>query len=155
MNKRNEFNNLDKQICFSLYLASKTMIQLYRPILEPLDLTYPQYLVLLVLWENDHIPIKVLGERLYLDSGTLSPLLKKLEAKQLITRTRDIEDERSVLLDLTAKGRSLQRKACLGSDQVQKVTGMDDKALQTLHKTLGLLNQALLEANEAVIKKDL
>lgn len=102
---------LDRQICFPLYAASNLLTRLYRPVLAELGLTYSQYLVMLVLWE--HVPQTVgsLGERLHLDSGTLTPLLKRMEAAELITRQRDPDDERRVRIGLTAQGRSLRDRA--------------------------------------------
>ena len=95
---------LDEQICFALYNASRAMTARYKALLEPLGLTYPQYLVMLVLWEAQPVTVSELGERLVLDSGTLSPLLKRLESAGLIARIRSTEDERSVLISLTAAG---------------------------------------------------
>ena len=102
---------LDHQLCFALYSSSLMMTKLYKPVLAPLGLTYPQYLVLLVLWETDHVMVSELGERLFLDSGTLTPLLKRMEAAGLLTRTRAVDDERRVIVGLTAAGRALRRKA--------------------------------------------
>jgi DNA-binding MarR family transcriptional regulator len=102
---------LDHQLCFALYSASLAMTKLYKPMLEEMGLTYPQYLAMLVLWENDGVTVSELGERLYLDSGTLTPLLKRLEAADLVTRLRDVEDERRVLIRLTAAGRKLKARA--------------------------------------------
>lgn len=102
---------LDRQLCFALYSASLAMTKAYKPLLDPLGLTYPQYLVMLVLWERDGVPVKDIGERLYLDSGTLTPLLKRLEQAGLIKRTRSSEDERQVLIDLTSQGQALKDKA--------------------------------------------
>lgn len=102
---------LDDQLCFALYSASRAMTRAYAPLLEPLGLTYPQYLVLLVLWERDGVPIKQLGERLALDSGTLTPLLKRLAAQDLVERRRGEDDERVVRIHLTAAGRALRSKA--------------------------------------------
>src|SRR5512137_2710947 len=98
---------LDHQLCFALYSASLAMTKLYKPLLDPLGLTYPQYLVMLVLWEGDGLTVSQLGERLALDSGTLTPLLKRLETARLVQRLRDSADERRVLLQLTATGRAL------------------------------------------------
>ena len=95
---------LDRQLCFALYSASLAMTKAYKPLLEPLGLTYPQYLAMLVLWEGDGLAVSALGERLALDSGTLTPLLKRLEALGLVQRLRDSSDERRVLLRLTAEG---------------------------------------------------
>jgi MarR family transcriptional regulator, organic hydroperoxide resistance regulator len=102
---------LDHQLCFALYAASLAMTKLYKPLLDPLGLTYPQYLVMLVLWEQDGSSVGELGGRLALDSGTLTPLLKRLEAAGLVQRLRDAADERRVLLQLTAAGRSLKARA--------------------------------------------
>jgi DNA-binding MarR family transcriptional regulator len=103
--------HLDQQLCFALYRASRAMIRAYTPLLEPLGLTYPQYLAMLVLWEDDDLAIKELGHRLVLDSGTLTPLCKRLEQAGLVERRRDDRDERSVRIALTAAGRALKQKA--------------------------------------------
>jgi len=103
--------HLDGQLCFALYHASRALTRAYAPLLEPLGLTYPQYLVLLVLWERDGVPVKALGDRLALDSGTLTPLLKRLEHQGLVTRKRGEDDERIVRIHLTAAGRALRAKA--------------------------------------------
>ena len=102
---------LDNQLCFALYSTSLAMTRLYKPLLEELGLTYPQYLAMLVLWEKDGLSVSELGERLYLDSGTLTPLLKRLEAIGLVARIRAVEDERRVHITLTAAGRKLKAKA--------------------------------------------
>jgi MarR family transcriptional regulator, organic hydroperoxide resistance regulator len=102
---------LDNQICFAVYSAAHAFNRVYKPLLDRLGLTYPQYLVMLVLWEGDGVPVKEIGERLFLDSGTLTPLLKRLERAGLIKRTRSTEDERQVLIDLTAQGQALKDKA--------------------------------------------
>ncbi len=109
----NDYNNLklDNQICFSLYAVSREIIKLYKPILDEFNLTYTQYIVMLVLWEERKATVKHLGNRLHLDSGTLTPLLKKLEGMELITRYRDENDDRVVIAELTEKGSSLQEKA--------------------------------------------
>ncbi len=102
---------LDNQICFAVYSATHAFNRVYKPLLDRLGLTYPQYLVMLVLWERDGIPLKDIGERLFLDSGTLTPLLKRLETAQLVKRARSTEDERQVLIALTAQGQALKEKA--------------------------------------------
>jgi DNA-binding MarR family transcriptional regulator len=102
---------LDNQLCFALYSASLAMTKLYKPLLDELGLTYPQYLVMLVLWEGDGLMVSELGQRLYLDSGTLTPLLKRLEAAGLVSRMRAAEDERRVHIHLTAAGRRLKARA--------------------------------------------
>lgn len=108
---------LDNQFCFALHAASRTVVRAYRPVLRALGLTYPQYLVLLVLWEWErekpsHPTVRALGERLDLDSGTLTPLLKRLQAKRLIARERSQEDERELFVRLTPKGVAMKREAC-------------------------------------------
>lgn len=103
--------HLDHQLCFALYSASLAMTKLYKPLLEDLGLTYPQYLAMLVLWETDGVTVSELGDRLHLDSGTLTPLLKRLEVAELVTRLRDVQDERRVLIRLTAAGRKLKSRA--------------------------------------------
>jgi DNA-binding MarR family transcriptional regulator len=102
---------LDQQLCFALYSASRAVIRAYAPLLEPLGLTYPQYLALLALWSEDGVSVKRLGEQLGLDSATLTPLLKRLEQQGLVERRRDAEDERVVRIDLTAAGRALRTRA--------------------------------------------
>lgn len=102
---------LDNQLCFALYSTSQAMTQMYKPLLEALDLTYPQYLVMLLLWEEDGQTVSALGERLYLDSGTLTPLLKRMEAKAVLTRQRATDDERRVEIFLTPQGRHLKTRA--------------------------------------------
>lgn len=95
---------LDNQLCFAVYVASKEIIKQYKPFLDPLGLTYTQYITLLALWEKSDISVKELGQRLFLDSGTLTPLLKKLEAMNLIERVRSSDDERLIIVSLTKKG---------------------------------------------------
>ena len=102
---------LDNQICFAVYSAAHAFNRVYKPLLDRLGLTYPQYLVMLTLWERDGVPLKDIGERLFLDSGTLTPLLKRLETAGLVKRTRSTEDERQVLIALTAQGHALKEKA--------------------------------------------
>jgi len=106
-----EMLQLDNQLCFAVYSASLAMTKRYKPLLEILQLTYPQYLVMLVLWERDGLMVSELGERLFLDSGTLTPLLKRLEANGLVARIRDVGDERRVHINLTAAGRKLKARA--------------------------------------------
>jgi DNA-binding MarR family transcriptional regulator len=102
---------LDNQICFAIYSAAHAFNRVYKPLLDRLGLTYPQYLAMLVLWERDGVPVKEIGERLFLDSGTLTPLLKRLESAGLVKRTRSTEDERQVLIALTPQGQALRDKA--------------------------------------------
>ena len=102
---------LGNQLCFAIYSTAHAFNRVYKPLLDKLGLTYPQYLVMLALWERDGVPVKNLGERLFLDSGTLTPLLKRLEAAGLLKRTRGTEDERQVLVALTPQGQALREKA--------------------------------------------
>jgi DNA-binding MarR family transcriptional regulator len=118
-----ELQRLDRQLCFALYSGSLVMTKLYKPVLGALGLTYPQYLVMLVLWETDSIGVGELGERLYLDSGTLTPLLKRMQAAGLLTRERAPDDERRVIVSLTPGGRALRRKAESVPMQVACATG--------------------------------
>lgn len=103
--------HLDQQLCFALYTASRLLIQNYGPLLKDLDITYPQYLVLLVLWKDDNLSVKEIGHQLKLDSGTLSPLLKKLQSKGLIKKVRQGDDERVVVIGLTKSGHDLKKMA--------------------------------------------
>jgi MarR family transcriptional regulator, organic hydroperoxide resistance regulator len=102
---------LGNQLCFAVYSTAHAFNRAYKPLLDRLGLTYPQYLVMLVLWERDGLPVRDIGERLFLDSGTLTPLLKRMEAAELIKRTRGTEDERQVLIALTSQGQALREKA--------------------------------------------
>mgnify|MGYP003625996030 FL=1 len=116
----NDLLKLDSQLCFPIYALSREITNLYRPILEQLDLTYPQYLVLLVLWENKSQTVNQIGGKLQLDNGTLTPLFKRLEVKGILTRTRSISDERVVIISLTSLGESLKEKAqCVPQEIVQ------------------------------------
>ncbi|KUY20663.1 MarR family transcriptional regulator [Elizabethkingia miricola] len=136
---------LDNQICFPVYALSREIVGRYRPLLDQLDITYPQYLVLLVLWEHQEQSVSQLGEKLYLDSGTLTPLLKRLEQKKLVTRSRSKEDERIVKIKLTSEGQNLQKKAASIPKQLfedMKVPEEELKQLKTtIEKILTTLNQ--------------
>ena len=134
---------LDNQLCFALYSASLQMTKLYKPLLEKLGLTYPQYVTMLSLWETDGVTVGALGERLFLDSGTLTPLLKRLEAAGLVTRTRNADDERQVLIRLTAKGRGLRQKAQCIPQEIGARGGLTVQEFLTLRKTLKKLRAAL------------
>jgi DNA-binding MarR family transcriptional regulator len=138
---------LDRQLCFALYSASLAMTKLYKPLLEPLGLTYPQYLVMLVLWEGDGITVSQLGERVALDSGTLTPLLKRLEASSLVRRLRDAIDERRVLLHLTPAGRALKGKAIAVPEQVACASGCELDELAALTTRLKALRDQINESN--------
>ena len=134
---------LDKQFCFALYSASLAMTKTYKPLLDELGLTYPQYLVMLVLWKQDDILVKDIGEALFLDSGTLTPLLKRLEAAEIISRQRDASDERQVRVRLTEVGRKLRRSAEKIPRQVLCASGQDAAQLAQLRSELQQLRSAL------------
>ncbi|MGJ1274966.1 MarR family winged helix-turn-helix transcriptional regulator [Sphingobacterium siyangense] len=116
---------LDKQLCFSVYVLHREIMQRYRAILEEIDLTYPQYITMMALWENDGQTVNQLGGKLYLDNGTLTPLLKRLESKSLLTRTRSKEDERVVKIQLTAQGLRLKEKASCVPMQIFEALKLD------------------------------
>jgi DNA-binding MarR family transcriptional regulator len=137
---------LDRQLCFALYSASLAMTKLYKPLLEPLGLTYPQYLAMLVLWEADGLTVSQLGERLALDSGTLTPLLKRLEVLGHLQRLRDAADERRVLLQLTAQGRALRTKAQRVPSAVARATGCDLAEITALTARLQALRGQLTDS---------
>ena len=132
--------HLDNQLCFALYACSRGIIKTYKPILDPLDLTYTEYVVLMALWENDRITIKDLGKKIFLDSGTLTPLLKKMVGKNLVTRERSKTDERIVIISLTAKGKSLEKKCRENPEKLicaAKLENVDGEPLiTTLHKII-------------------
>ncbi|MEO8806794.1 MAG: MarR family transcriptional regulator [Burkholderiaceae bacterium] len=130
---------LDHQLCFALYSSSLVMTKLYKPVLSSLGLTYPQYLVLLVLWESDAIGVSDLGARLFLDSGTLTPLLKRMEAAGWLTRLRAVDDERRVIVSLTAAGRTLRRKAQHVPNEVACAAGCELDELADLTRRLQVL----------------
>jgi DNA-binding MarR family transcriptional regulator len=134
---------LDHQLCFALYAASLAMTKLYKPLLEPLGLTYPQYLVMLVLWQGDGITVSQIGERLALDSGTLTPLLKRLEASGLVQRLRDTTDERRVLLQLTPAGRALKARALSVPQTIAAASGCELGELSSLTARLQALRHQL------------
>jgi len=118
--EQQESLKLQNQLCFPLYVIAKEITGLYRPFLDELDITYPQYLVMMVLWENDGLSVNHIGEKLYLDSGTLTPLLKRLETKGFILRKRKKEDERVVEVFITETGKALKAKACEIPEKIYK-----------------------------------
>ena len=127
---------LANQICFPLYAASKEMIKRYKPFLDKLDLTYTQYITMMVLWEKKQMNVKELGQFLFLDSGTLTPVLKKLEAKRYITRARMQKDERNVLVCITAEGERLKEKASLIPGRMAECVCLDEHDARTLYALL-------------------
>lgn len=138
---------LDNQFCFALYSASLAMTKTYKPFLDKIGLTYPQYLVMLVLWQQDDVLVKAIGEKLFLDSGTLTPLLKRLEASSLIERTRDELDERQVRITLTKEGRALKKKAQCIPHQVLCASGQPQEALEQLRSQLSAIRNDLANSN--------
>ncbi|MBO0895728.1 MULTISPECIES: MarR family winged helix-turn-helix transcriptional regulator [Arthrobacter] len=139
-------DSLHRQVCFSLYSASRAATAVYRPLLDQLGLTYPQYLVLTVLWEKDGSSVRELGRSLELDSGTLSPLLKRLEAAGLVVRKRSTADERRVDIHLTENGRALQAQALDLPQRVAEAAGLEPEELQALQETLAKVTRALRDA---------
>jgi len=134
---------LDHQLCFALYATSLAMTKLYKPLLDPLGLTYPQYLVMLVLWQSDNRTVSQLGEHLALDSGTLTPLLKRLESAGLLQRLRDTTDERRVLLRLTAAGHELKARAVRVPQTVARASGCELGELSSLTARLHALRHQI------------
>ncbi|MBX9767455.1 MAG: MarR family transcriptional regulator [Bdellovibrionales bacterium] len=145
---------LDRQLCFSIYTASRLMTQAYQKFLGPADLTYPQYIVLLVLWERDGLSVTEVGKRLSLDSGTLSPLLKKLEMKNLIRRTRDKQDERTVLLSLTPQAQNLKMKMAKVPEGMACLTQIPLAELVRIKKKLDAFSDDLRRNQEEEISEN-
>lgn len=131
-----DFLKLDNQICFRLYTASRFMTQIYSEILEDLELTYPQYLVMMVLWEHKELSVKEIGNLLYLDSGTLTPLLKKIEQKDLVKRIRSEKDERIVKISITKKAIMLYEKALKVPEKLISKSNMEIKDILNLRDIL-------------------
>ncbi|MFA7413874.1 MAG: MarR family transcriptional regulator [Rhizobium sp.] len=134
---------LDRQLCFAVYGAAHAFNRAYKPLLEPLGLTYPQYLVMMVLWEEDTQSVKAIGDRLGLDSGTLSPLLKRLEQAGYVVRKRCSDDERQVLVSLTETGTGLRRRACDVMQSIGKATGCTRQEIENLRNRLQDLRHQL------------
>lgn len=127
---------LERQVCFALAVASREVIALYRPLLDPMGITHPQYLVMLALWEHAPLSVKEIGELIALDPATLSPLLKRLEAAGLVRRERDAADERSLAITLTTQGLALRKQAEKIPPAIVKALGVELKELETLHAAL-------------------
>lgn len=134
---------LGNQLCFAVYSTAHAFTRAYKPLLDRLGLTYPQYLVMLVLWERDGVPVKDIGERLLLDSGTLTPLLKRLEAAHLVKRTRSSEDERQVLIALTSQGQALREKATAVPQAILAASACSVTELMTMKNELIALRDRL------------
>ena len=136
---------LDNQLCFALYSASLTMTKAYQPLLTALGLTYPQYLVMLVVWEQDDMTVSEIGNRLFLDSGTLTPLIKRLEMAGLIVRRRDVEDERRVRVQLTDSGRRLETDATTLPGCIATKIGFNAEELLSLNQVVRQLRKQLID----------
>lgn len=135
--------SLDQQLCFALYVSSKEIIRRYRPLLAPLKLTYTGYITMIALWEKDDVSVKSLGERLTLDSGTLTPLLKKLEARSYIERVRSAQDERTVMIRLTPEGRALKARSAHVPEQLFRLANIDPRRTVRLTQALNELTAYL------------
>lgn len=141
---RYECIKLENQLCFSLYALSREIIRLYKPFLDKYNLTYTQYLTMIVVWENNGINIKEIGNRLHLDSGTLTPVIKKLEAMDLITKHRDINDDRVVIIELTENGKSLKEQILNVPELVSCQLGLTKEEFDSLKMPIeNLLNRLL------------
>ncbi|MBQ0909042.1 MarR family transcriptional regulator [Flavobacterium sp. F-328] len=132
----NEQLNLSQQVCFPIYAFAKEIINQYRPMLDAIELTYPQYLVMMVLWEHDSQTVNQLGGKLHLDSGTLTPLLKRLETKSLVSRTRSTTDERIVNITLTQKGKELQTQAATIPQKLMQAMNLEMEDLEELKRII-------------------
>lgn len=155
MSKENELIEdlkLDNQICFRLYLASRLTTKLYKPLLDAIDLTYPQYLVMLVLWERDEVTVKNIGSKLHLNTNTLTPLLKRLETRGLINRVRSTVDERKVLIQLTEGGNELKYKSKdIPKNLIKELTKEEKYTMEDIQKmkdSLDKINLALLDLEQ-------
>jgi MarR family transcriptional regulator, organic hydroperoxide resistance regulator len=138
-------SRLEQQVCFAIYSAMHAVNKAYMPLLEKIGFTYPQYLAMLVLWESDDVTVKQLGERLFLDSGTLTPLLKRLEGMGLVHRARDPRDERKVRLSLTDRGKELRREALSIPGQIAAAMGRPADDLKAVRKELRRIRNSLLQ----------
>ena len=127
---------IDNQLCFPLYACAKEIVRRYKPFLDEIDLTYTQYIAMMVLWEEKEINVKALGKRLYLDSGTLTPVLKRLEQKNLISRQRDSKDERNLIVSLTAEGEQLKEKAVEVPQKMAGCVKLNEKDAADLYRIL-------------------
>jgi DNA-binding MarR family transcriptional regulator len=136
---KHEQLKLENQLCFPLYASSRLIVRLYSPVLEPLGLTYTKYIVMLALWEKDNIGLKELGDILFLDSGTLTPLLKKLEAQGFVTRERNVEDERNINIKLTEQGKALKESAKDIPGKIGSCINMSAEDLRELHRLLHII----------------
>lgn len=127
---------LENQLCFPLYACSREIIRQYKPFLDEIDLTYTQYIVMMVLWERQSVTVKELGDSLYLDSGTLTPLLKKMEAKGLLSRARSMQDERNLIVTVTEAGEALKERAVRVPAQMAQCSSLEPQEAMTLYRLL-------------------
>ncbi|MBQ3258855.1 MAG: MarR family transcriptional regulator [Oscillospiraceae bacterium] len=149
MNEQNfDALKIENQLCFPLYACSREVIKQYKPYLDKMDLTYTQYVVMMALWEEKEMTVKALGDRLYLDSGTLTPLLKKLEAKGYITRTRSRRDERNLLVSVTEIGAALREEAAAMPRAIREHTELSFEETETLYRLLYKILAHVDERNE-------
>jgi len=139
---------ISNQVCFPLYACSKEIVKRYKPYLDPIDLTYTQYITMLVVWEEEEITVKALGDKLFLDSGTLTPVLKKLEQKGYVKRSRSKDDERNLIITLTKDGRELKQEACKIPAQMGKCVNLShDESVQLYNLLYKLLGNIPSDAN--------
>ncbi len=140
---------IENQLCFPLYVCSKEIVKKYKPFLDELDLTYTQYITMMILWDEKQLTVKQLGKKLFLDSGTMTPLLKKLESKGYVKRNRDINDERNVIITITEKGIKLRNSAITIPEKVGKCINLSVEEAQLLYKILySLINNLEDDENE-------
>ena len=136
MNGKYDVLKIENQICFPLYACSREIIKQYKPFLDEIDLTYTQYIAMMVLWEKKSVTVKELGQCLYLDSGTLTPLLKKLESKGLLTRSRSVRDERNLIVTITEAGERLKEQAVAVPAQMAQCSSLEPEEAVTLYRIL-------------------
>jgi MarR family transcriptional regulator, organic hydroperoxide resistance regulator len=146
--KQMDYLKLEDQACFPVYALSRVLTAHYKPILEGIELTYPQYLVMLVLWEHQQLSVKEIGEKLLLDSGTLTPLLKKLEARKLVSRVRSSEDERVVMVKLTEGGAALKEKAKAVPESFKCSLGLTIEEMVALRDSIKLILERTKQINK-------
>lgn len=145
MDKKYDVLKIENQLCFPLYACAKEVVKQYKPFLDPLDLTYTQYIAMMVMWEKKEVTVKELGEILFLDSGTLTPVLKKLESKGYVVRERSKIDERNLIVKITPEGEKLKEEAIRVPEQLSQCIKLDPaeakELFQLLHKLLGAMSE--------------
>jgi DNA-binding MarR family transcriptional regulator len=143
-----DYLKLENQACFPIYALSRVLTAHYKPILDDIGLTYPQYLVMLVLWEHQQLSVKEIGEKLLLDSGTLTPLLKKLEARKLVSRTRSMEDERVLMISLTKDGAALKENAVNVPFSFKCSLGLSAEEMVSLRDSINIILERTKQNNK-------